>query len=70
MYMYLYMCTYMCTICICRNKGSICIPNSTTEVWTVDDVDFLYFVKVQRDQHVSSSDTLHQDLYMYICTHT
>ena len=45
-----------------RNKGGNCIPNSTTEVWTVDDVDLLNFVKVQRDQHVLSSDTLHQDL--------
>ena len=43
------------------NKCGICIPNSTTEVWTVDDVDLFNFVKVQRDQHVSSSDTLHQD---------
>ena len=33
-----------------------------TEVWTVDDVDLLNFDKVQRDQHVSSSDSLHQDV--------
>ena len=41
-----------------ENKGGICIPNSTTEVWTVDDVDLLNVVKVQLDQHVLSSDTL------------
>ena len=26
-----------------QNKGGICIPNSTTELWTVDDVDLLDF---------------------------
>ena len=50
--------TQLC-LCIYRNKGGICIPNSTTEVWTVDDVDLLNVVKVQLDQHVLSSDTLH-----------
>ena len=44
----------------CRNKDGICIPNSTTDLWTVDDVGLLDFL--QCDQRVSSSDTLHQDL--------
>ena len=45
-----------------RNKVGICIPNSTTEVWTVVDVDLLIDISIQLDQHVSSNDTLHQDL--------
>ena len=46
----------------CIHKCGICVPNSTTEVWMVDDVDVSNFVKIQLDQHVSSSDPLHQDL--------
>ena len=51
---------------LCRNKGSICIPNSTTEVWTVVDLDLLIDISIQLDQHVSSNDTLHQDLAFMI----
>ena len=41
-----------------KNKGGVCIPNSTTEVWTVIDVDLLLGVRLQLDQHVLSSNTL------------
>ena len=37
----------------------MCIPNSTTEVWTVIDVDLLLDIRIQLDQHVSSE-------YMYL----
>ena len=40
----------------------MCIPNSTNEVWMVVDVDLLISISIQHDQHVSSNDTLHQDL--------
>ena len=33
-----------------------------TEVWTVVDVDLLIDISIQLDQHVLSSNTLHQDL--------
>ena len=46
-----------------ENKGGICIPNSTTEVRTVIDGDLLIDISIQLDQHVSSNDTLHQDLF-------
>ena len=47
--------------CENRNKGGICIPNSTTGDLTVNDVDYFNIVMLQLDQHVSSNDTLHQD---------
>ena len=64
---------YRSTSIYCRNKGGIsCIPNSTTEVWTVVDVGLLIDISIQLDQHVSSNDTLHQDLiyiypYIHLC---
>ena len=33
-----------------------------TEVWTVVNVDLLLDISIQLDHHVSSNDTLHQDL--------
>ena len=37
----------------------MCIPNSTTEVWTVIDVHLLLDISIQLDQHVWSE-------YMYL----
>ena len=39
-------------ICIpypCINNGGMCIPNSTTEVWTMVDVDLLIDISMQFD---------------------
>ena len=40
----------------------MCIPNSTTDVWTVVDVYLLTDISIQLDQHVLSNDIFHQDL--------
>ena len=40
----------------------MCIPNSTTGVLTVIDVDLSLIISIQLDQHVPSNDTLLQDL--------
>ena len=50
-----------CTIYF-LNKGGVCIPNSTTEVWTVVDINLLVDISMQLDQHVLSNDTLHHYL--------
>ena len=36
----------ICAFLRSRYKGGICIPNSTTEVWTVIDVDLLVRYKI------------------------
>ena len=47
-----------------RNKGGMCIPNSTTEVWMVIDVDLLSDIGIHLLNPVSHS----KNLYMfYLC---
>ena len=36
-----------------KYKGGICIPNSTTEVWTVDDVDLLKYSVINMSRLVT-----------------
>ena len=43
-------------------------PTQQLKLWTVVDVDLLSFdISKQHDQHVSSSNTLHQDLVKCGC---